>query len=108
MKRLSGLAEMLPQQQTLVTTWVVVHGSQRLKAELRIKGWSLESECGKEDLLTATSASLLFRCAEQSRPQTLVTPRFLYPELPNLAATTPGAAADPGDDSFPLVSHEDR
>src|SRR5207249_260468 len=89
MRRLAGLAKAFPQQQILVTTWVVVYRSQSLKAVLRVKGWSLEGERCEKDLPTAASASLVLCCPEEFRPQAPATLRLLHPELPNLAATAP-------------------
>jgi hypothetical protein len=63
-RRLAGLAKAFPQQEILVTTWVVVYRSQSLKAALRVKGWSLEGERCEKDLPTAASASLVLCCSE--------------------------------------------
>src|SRR2546429_1253026 len=106
--RLAGLAKAFPQQEILVTTWVVVYRGQSLKAVLRVKGWSLEAERCEKDLPTAASASLVLCCPEEFRPQAPATSRLLHPELPNLAATAPGTPANPSDDLLSVVSHENR
>jgi hypothetical protein len=59
-----GLAQAFPQQEVLVTTWVVVKRCQSLKSALRVKGWSLEAERGEKDLPAAASASLVLCCPE--------------------------------------------
>jgi len=91
-----------------MTTWVVVHQSQSLKAALRVKGWSLKAEGYEKDLPAAAPASLVLCCPEQFRPQPPATLRLLYPELPNLAVSAPGMPSNPSDDSLSLVSHEYR
>jgi hypothetical protein len=102
------VGKLLPQQQTLMTTGVVVYGSHNLKAALCVKGWRLEAERGEDDLPTASPASFVLCCTQQPRPQPLSTARLLDPELPDLTATAPRIPADPRDHSASLVFHEDR
>src|SRR5712692_1604983 len=87
---------------------MVIHRGDNLKAALCVEHRSLETERREQDLPAAAPASLLLCRPEQPCPQSVFTPRFLYPELADLQATAPGIPTDARDDSIPLVPHEDR
>lgn len=91
-----------------MTVRVVVHHRDDFKSVLGIEGRSLEAERHEKHLTAASPARLLLRCREQPRPQSLVAPRLLHPELAYFRATAPRIPTDPGNDPPVFVPHEDR
>src|SRR5690348_6687770 len=91
-----------------MTARVVAHDGHDLKAVLRVKRRSLESERHEENLPAAPPASLLLCCLKQPRSQSLFAPGLLHPELADFHATAPRVPTDPGSDSIFLVPYEDR
>src|SRR5262249_6160687 len=105
MPRLAGLDKVFPQQEILVTSWVVVYRSHSCEPALHVKGGSLERERREKDLPAAAPANLVLCGREQFRPQAPAALRLLDPELPDLAATAPGVPANPSDDLPTVVSN---
>ena len=74
--------------------FVVVHYRDDLKAVPGVEIRRLETERHQHDLPAAPSTGLLLCGAKQPRPQPLLAPRLLDPELADFEATTPQRAAD--------------
>ena len=89
----------------MVTARMVVHRGQDLQAVLGLEGRRLEREGGEENLPASSSPSFLFCCDKQPRPQPLLPPRLIDPELADFEAATPRVPTDPGNNSVFVVSH---
>jgi len=87
---------------------MVVERGDDFESPALVVGRSLEREGHQDDLLAAAPAGLLLGRPIQLRSQAKAAPRLLDPELADLAGTTPGVAADPGDDAAGIVPQEER
>ena len=61
----------------------------------------------EDDLLVVAASGFLLCCLEKSCSYALSTPRLLHPQLPDLAAPTPGMTTNACNDSILLIPHED-
>jgi hypothetical protein len=86
----AAIAEILLQQQTLVTMGVVVHDGQQMTSTGGVKLWRLEVERGEDHLLAVAASGFLLSGLEESCADALSTPRLFHPPLPDLAAAAPG------------------
>jgi hypothetical protein len=95
-----------PKQQLVMSLRVVRHARNHMKPQTFVEPRRLEAVRREQHLRAPSSPSLAFRGIYQRSSQTPVTPGFLYPYLPNLAAATPRVTAHPRHDLPAFVAHK--
>jgi len=84
--------------QVLMSAGIVRKAVDDREPELAIELWRLEAVSCEHNLKATPAPCLRLRQFEKTTPDPQPAMLLVYPELPNLAATAPCVAAEPGDD----------
>ena len=89
----AGSLEPLSKQHMLMTLWIIRNAGHDLESETLIEPWRLKA-VGRQENLPAASFPRLFFCRfDQRFAEAMATRRSFDPDLPDLAAATPGVPA---------------